>query len=186
MKPRSLSTLVLLLIGSVFTIIGIVAGLVFGKPILDKAKASEQWPQIQGEVIESELETSQGENGTMYSAHVVYRYALDGGDFESDRIWFGGDYSTSNRSEMFEVVKKYPAGKAVTVYYSPDKPSESVLMPGAYTSSYILFAIGMVFLGIGGALLLGFVFLFVRSVTGFQSAESQFRDTAFDDFGQTD
>lgn len=186
MKPGSVSILVLLLIGSVFTIIGIVAGLVFGKPMLDEAKASEHWPQTQGEIIESELETSRGDNGTMYGAHVVYRYSLDGGEFESDRIWFGGDYSTSNRSEMFEVVKQYPVGQAVTVYYSPDQPSESVLMPGAYTSSYILFAIGMVFLGIGGSLLLGFVFLFVQSVTGFKSEEGQFRDAAFDDFGQMD
>jgi hypothetical protein len=184
MKPRSLATPILLLIGCTFTIVGIVAGLVFGKPILDNAKASEDWPQTQGEVIESELEESRGDNGTMYSAHVVYRFALDGGDFESNRIWFGGDYSTSNRSEMFEVVKKYPVGQTVTVYYSPDTPSESVLMPGAYASSYVLFAIVMVFLGVGGSLLLGFVFLFVRSATGFTSEESQFRDAAFDDFEQ--
>ena len=184
MKPKSLSIIILLLIGGVFTTIGIVVGLVFGKPILDQAKASEQWPQTPGGVLESELVESRDDGSTTYGAHVVYRYNLDGGEFESDRIWFGGDYSTSNRSEMFEVVKKYPVGQAVTVFYSPDKPSEAVLMPGAYTSSYVLFAIGMVFLVIGSLLLLGFVFLFVRSVTGFKSEESQFRDAAFDDFQQ--
>jgi len=182
MKPKSLSIVILLLIGGIFTTIGIVAGLVFGKPILDQAKASEEWPQTQGEILESELVESHDDDSTTYGAQVIYRYSLDGGEFESDRIWFGGDYSTSNRSEMFEVVKKYPVGQAVTVYYSPDDPTEAVLMPGAYTSSYVLFAIGMVFLGIGGSLLLGFVFLFVQSVTGFKSEESQFRDAVFDDF----
>ena len=182
MKPRSFPVIILLLFGGIFTTIGIVAGLVVGKPILDNAKASEQWPQTQGEVLESELNESRDDNGKTYAAHVIYRYSLDGGEFESDRIWFGGDYSTSNRSEMFEVVKKYPIGQAVTVYYSPDDPAEAVLIPGAYTSSYLLFGIGMVFLAIGSLLLVGFAFMFVRSVTGFKSEESQFHDAAFDDF----
>ena len=130
----------------VFTTIGIVAGLGFGKPLPDEAKASEQWPQTQGEILKSELEESQSEDGTMYGAHVAYRYAQDGGEFESSRVWFGGDYSTSDRSEMFEVVRKYPVGSVVQVYYSPDNPAESVLMPGAYTSSYVLYSIGMLFL----------------------------------------
>jgi hypothetical protein len=138
--------------------------------------------QTQGEVLESELNESRDDDGTTYAAHVIYRYSLDGGEFESARIWFGGDYSTSNRSEMFEVVKKYPIGQAVTVYYSPDDPAEAVLIPGAYTSSYLLFGIGMVFLAIGSLLLVGFAFMFVRSVTGFKSEESQFHDAAFDDF----
>ena len=99
----------------------------------------------------------------MYSAHVVYRYDLDGGSFESDRVWFGGDYSTSDRSEMSEVDRRYPVGADVMVYYSPDDPSQSVLMPGAYLSSYILFVIGMVFLSVAGLLLLIYVVLIVRS-----------------------
>jgi hypothetical protein len=181
MKPGSFSVIILLLLGGVFTTIGIVAGLVFGKPILDNAKASEQWPQTQGEVLESELHESRGDDGTTYAAHVIYRYSLNGGEFESDRIWFGGDYSTSNRSEMFEIVKMYSVGQAVVVYYSPDDPTEAVLMPGAYTSSYLLFAIGVVFMAIGSLLLVGFAFMFVRSVTGFKSEESHFPDAAFDD-----
>ena len=181
MKLRSFPVIILLLIGGVFTTIGIVTGLVFGRPILNKAKASEQWPQTQGEVLESELHESQDDNSTTYAAHVIYRYSLDGGEFESDRIWFGGDYSTSNRSAMFEIVKKYSVGQTITVYYSPDDPAEAVLMPGAYISSYLLFVIGMVFLAIGNLLLVGFAFMFVRSVTGFKSEESQFRDAAFDD-----
>jgi hypothetical protein len=169
MKPGSLPVIILLLIGGIFTTTGIVTGLVFGKPILDQTKSSEQWPQNQGEILESELVESRSDGSTTYGAHVVYHYDLDGGAFESDRIWFGDDYSTSNRSDMFEVVRKYPVGQMVTVYYSPDKPSEAVLMPGAYTSSYVRFTIGLIFLGIGSLLLLGFAFLFVRFVTGFKS-----------------
>ena len=169
--------LVLLLLGGIFTTIGVLIGLVVGKPILDNARATEQWPQAGGEVLESRLDESRGENGTMYSAHVVYRYALDGGEFESNRIWFGGDYSTSDRSEMFEIVRQYPVGKQVTVYYSPDEPSESVLIPGAFVLSHLLYVIGLVFLAIGGVLLLVLVFLVVRSVTGPGGDPQSFQDS---------
>jgi len=164
MKVRSVPSLVLLLLILSFSSVGIVAGLVFGKPILEQAKTSEEWPQTPGAILVSELEESRSDEGTrMYSAHVVYRYDLDGGSFESDRVWFGGDYSTSDRSEMSEVVRRYPVGADVMVYYSPDDPSQSVLMPGAYLSSYILFVIGMVFLSVAGLLLLIYVVLIVRS-----------------------
>ena len=105
-KSNNFIALILLLSGMVFTTVGIVVGLGFGKPLLDEAKASEQWPQTPGEVLKSELEESHGEEGTFCEAHVAYRYALDGGEFKSSRIWFGGDYSTSDRSEMFAVVRK--------------------------------------------------------------------------------
>lgn len=175
--------LMLLIMGLSFTAIGVLLGPVFGKPILDQAKASEQWPQTDGEILESELETRKGEEGgTLYSAHVVYRYALDGGEFESNRIWFGGDYATSDRSEMFEIVKQYPVGKQVTVYYSPDKPSEAVLMPGAYLSSYILYVIGMVLMVVGAILLLILVYILVKSVAGIQPDQMTLQDSAFDEF----
>ena len=186
MKSGSLAIVVLLFLGVVFASIGAVTGLVFGKPMLDQAKATEQWPQTSGEVLESELVESRGDDGFLYRAHVVYRYALDGAEFESDRIWSGLDYSTSDRSEMQEIVRTHPVGKTVTVYYSPDDPAESVLMPGANLSSYVLFSVGLVFLAVGGFLLLIAVFLVARSVAGFPSDESAFRDTAFDDFNQTD
>jgi len=184
MKPRSIACLILLALGTSFTTIGIVLGLLIGKPIVDQANASEQWPQTQGEILVSEVVESHGDDGTMYSAHVVYKYTLDGGDLESDRVWFGGDYSTSDRSEMSEVVRKYPVGQTVDVYYSSDDPTEAVLMPGAYTSTYVLFVIGMVFLVIGAVLLLILIFMFARSFAGLQSDESEFHDPGFNDVEQ--
>ncbi len=181
MRSNTFISLILLLIGTVFTAIGLVVGLVFGKPLLDKAKASEEWPQTQGEILKSELRDSRGSDGTMYAAHVAYRYALDGGEFESSRIWFGGDYSTSDRSEMLEVVRKYPMGTGVPVYYSPDNPAESVLIPGAYTSSYVLYLIGMLFLIIGGLLLLIFAIIVTRSIAGFHVENPDMRNATIDE-----
>lgn len=184
MKLGSFPTIILLLLGGVFTTIGIVAGLVIGLPILNGAKVCEQWPQTQGEILDATLHGSQVDDVTTYTAHVTYRYWLNGNEFESDRIWLGGDYSTSNRSKMSEIISKYSVGQAVTVYYSPDVPSVAVLMPGVLMPGAplcLLFAIGMVFLAVGSLLLVGLAFMFVRSFTGFQSEESRFPDAAFDD-----
>jgi len=165
MTHKHIGTIVVLILGTVFSIAGGVAGFGFGKPILDKAKASNEWPSTDGKVIESELERHRGNEGeTMYKALVVYEYSLDGGEFESDRVWFGGGYSTSDRSEMQAVVKEYPVGKNVTVYYSPDDPGEAVLKPGAYFSSYLLFGGGLIFFTIGSLMLLGLVARWVMAI----------------------
>ncbi len=158
MASKKTGTIVLLILGTVFSVAGGVAGFGFGKPILDKAKASTDWPTTDGKVIESELERHRDNEGeTMYKALVVYEYTLDGGEFESDRVWFGGGYSTSDRSDMQSVVREYSVGKKVTVYYSPDDPSESVPQPGAFFSSYLLFGIGLIFLAVGSLMVVGVV-----------------------------
>lgn len=182
MRSGRIDWMILLLLGGIFTTIGVVVGLLVGKPILDNARATEQWPQTEGEILESELRETSSDNGsTLYSAHVVYHYALDGGEFESNRVWYGDSYSTSDRSEMFEIVKRFPVGETVTVYYSPDKPSESVLIPGAYVLSHVLYVIGLAFLGVGCLLLLILVYSVARSKMGLTPGETTFDQSMSDE-----
>jgi len=113
------------MLGTVFSFAGGVASFGFGKPLLDRAKASTEWSSTDGEVIESEVETSGNNDGdTMYKAMVIYKSSLDGENLESDRIWYGGGYSANDWSAIQAVVRDYPAGKQVSVYYSPDNPNE--------------------------------------------------------------
>lgn len=188
MKGRAVGLLIVFVLSFVFSAVGAGVGFGLGKPIVDEAKASVNWPTVEGTVTESLLEESRSDGSTMYSAHVVYEYALDGGQLDSDRIWFGGNYSTSDRSEMSKVVRDYPVGRKVTVYYSPDNPAESVLLPGAYFSTYILFSVGMVFLAVGGILLLVFLCMLFftggRQITskGDEEFGSQFGAGTSDDF----
>ena len=180
--------LIVSVLGVVFVVAGYLVGIWFGKPILDNAKASTDWPTTQGEVIESKLEHHRGSSGKKgrrgptYSVHVVYRYSLDGADLESDRVWFGGDYSTSDRAGMQAVVREYPVGSRVTVYYAPDNPGLAVLKPGAFVSSYLCFGIGTAFLVLGSVMLLGVFMTLLRglgqSVVG--DADDSFGDQSFD------
>lgn len=146
-----LSPLGSIIMGVVFALIGGSVAFVWGKPMLDKAKASKNWPTASGVVQESRVETHRGDDSTTYSPHVIYTYAVDGLEYKSDTIYFG-KYSSNSISTHQEVVKRYPEKKKVDVYYDPENPVTSVLEPGAKWSSYLAYGCGLVFLVIGLAL----------------------------------
>lgn len=168
---RSTGSIVSFVLGVIFIVAGGGIGFYLGKPILDHAKASESWPTTEGTIIESELDRKRDKKSTTYTASVVFRYQVAGEKFEGDEIWFG-QYSSSNRSEMQKLVNEYPVGQDVKVYYSPDDPSTAVLKPGAFTSSYMVYGIGMVFLVIGCLLALIPLIKFVLVTTIFATSSA--------------
>jgi len=141
-------------VGTIFLIVGYCLLTFWGKPTLENAKNSVDWPTVQGEVTKSKVGSHTSEDSTTYSADVTYRYLVNETEIHCDRIWFGDNYSTSDRTMFEKIVKKYPVGKEVKVYYNPDDEFIAVLEPGAVTSSYLGFGMGWGFMGIGIALLL--------------------------------
>lgn len=147
-----------LIVGVLFLVVGGGLALGLGKPVADKANASTEWPTTQGTIVVSGVDEKisrrrrkrsfRRTTRKSYSAHVVYEYEVDGQHFESDNIWYGS-YSSSSRSSAQKLAAKYPVDTQVEVYYMPGEPSESVLMPGAFFSSYIMLIVGSVFAGVG-------------------------------------
>ena len=138
-----------LLFGGVFTVIGIAVTFFVGKPILDNAKASQDWPSVAGAIVSSEVVTKRGDDGTMYAADVVYAYNVDNRDYKCSTVAFGGDYSSSSSSHAYDVTNTYPVGSEVRVFYDPQHPSTAVLEPGTTWMSYLAVGIGLVFLAVG-------------------------------------
>ncbi len=180
MKLFSVPSLVLFVLAATFLGVGGGIGLLWGKPLVDRARASEHWPQTVGRIMNSELRESMSDGTRMYSADIVYRYQVEDREYVSGRVWFGGSYSTSDRSEMMALVGSFPPGMDVTVFYSPDDPGEAVLMPGAWFSTYILYATGLVFLGIGLLLLVILVVLLLKRQE--QVAAEELASAGFDEF----
>ncbi len=142
--------LFLLLFGGVFATVGFCVAFFVGRPILNKAKASVDWPTVQGTVDSSEVVRSRDSDGdTMYSAEVVYSYTVDGRKFTCDTVWFGGDFRSSSSSSHHKTVHRYPAGRQVNVHYKPDDPTVAVLEPGTKWSSYFAWGLGWLFCTIG-------------------------------------
>lgn len=180
MSAKSSSKTVLKIVAFIMIFIGIIpflSGLgvilFIGKPMVDQAKASENWPTTEGMILESEVRDGQGEESNMFSAHILYEYTVNNQTMEGDRIWFGGDFHSTNREQFQRIVNDYPLGKDVKVYYDPDDPVVAVLQPGAFNSSYIVYIIGCVIMGFGGIFILAAIILLFFSRSKKQDDEFQ-------------
>jgi Protein of unknown function (DUF3592) len=134
-----------------------------GSPILAHAKASLQWPSVEGIIERSEVTTSHSnvtstsshrKRKTTYHTYVEYAYSVNGTPHTSKVVWFGDDYSSNIRSSHTAVTERYPKGNKVKVFYDPNDPTLAVLEPGAKFSSYVIYVLGWVLASVGALLML--------------------------------
>jgi hypothetical protein len=148
---RRANPLIGVLIMPIFFIAGIFLAK-YGGSVLDNAKASAEWPTVQGTVMHSDVvrERGTGDNRGKYhyEADVMFEFELDGQTYSSNNVSFG-EYASSQASHAREIVRRYPEGSRVTVYYNPEDPDTAVLEPGVSWSSYILLGMGILFCAIG-------------------------------------
>jgi hypothetical protein len=147
--------LIALGLGGIFAIIGIIM-LVIGQRERTKARATEQWPTVEGTVtssqIEAETRTSRDDDGmtrhhTTHIPLVAYTYVLQGKTYQGNKVFPGGrmgfDVGTAQG-----IINRYQVGQAATVHYNPADPAEAVLETKAKGGN-ILIIIGAVFAVVG-------------------------------------
>jgi hypothetical protein len=112
-----------------------------------RAQASRQWPTSSGTITASTLEKSL-DSKRRYRAAVRYRYRVGGKDYESNRVFWGGN--EGREKSMASVVGFYPAGRKVKVFYDPQNPAEAVIDPiqNAGSRPLVLYAMGLMTLGL--------------------------------------
>lgn len=136
------------LFSSVFIMVG-GAVLFFGMRSVLQAHASSGWPTTIGKVISSSLDSKRSDKGgTTYHAAVLYEFSVSGVVHSSDDVAYG-QYGSSDPSYAQGLVNNYPAGKEVTVYYSPNNANDSVLEPGISGKAFFMPAFGAVFFTVG-------------------------------------
>ena len=97
----------------------------YGHLKLQESRASVDWPTVNGRIITSQVESYEDEDGTTYSADIVYAYNVEGTEHSSNVVVIGGhEYSAHG------VVQRYPVDKVVSVSYAPDDVANAVLEPG--------------------------------------------------------
>ena len=118
---------------------------------------SRTWPIAIGLVQESKID---GDVDGRYVA-VSYAYTVQGSQYISSRVSFGGGVSFfSDLSSFFSpsaaerVANQFEPGRKVRVYYDPVAPHKAVLKPGMYLWSlvavvmgFIVFLVGVVIIG---------------------------------------
>lgn len=151
----------------IFPLLFILVGasvLFLGLRGLVRAKASVDWPNTQGEIVESSVDRrrSSGNDGssTTYHAEILYEFSVDGTLFNGSRVAYG-DYGSSNPSHARRIVNNYPKGKSVTVYYMPGNPEESLLEPGVKAKAWFVPGFGLIFF-IAGSLMAAFLPMAIR------------------------
>ncbi|MBE2222281.1 MAG: DUF3592 domain-containing protein [Anaerolineae bacterium] len=144
----------------IFLLVG--AGLSWwGWTILQNARASADWPSVEGRVTSSLVDYStDSDGGDSYSPKVTYVYVANDLSYESRTIKFGENSYGSERKAQ-EITSRYPEGQAVTVFYDPANPDKAVLEPGVSSGSYIVLGIGALFVLIA---LFVPIFIFIRFV----------------------
>ena len=142
--------------GFIFAGIGLIM-LVRGLLDFRTTRLSQNWPTIEGQIIQATIEESMesdndGFTSKRYTPSVLYTYTLVGQQYTSDKITFGAKWRYPSRNEA-ESKLNYQTGERIQVYYNPENPSQAVLEAGAVRGVWGTLLIGIVFSIIGGIVL---------------------------------
>ena len=108
------------------------------------ATATLSWYSCTGTVVRTEVEKI-GKRHSWYRPSVSYDYIVDGHQYTGHKYRWGG--FVLSKEVVNEIIAEYPVGGIVNVYYSPNSPQQSVLVPGRSWGNYVFFVLGlMVFL----------------------------------------
>ena len=125
-------------------IVGVLLSIIM--PIsIRRGKESKEWPTSEGTVISTEVEERHEYNedgeSVYYYPRVHYDYRV------GDHVYHGFKYKLMNVSmskrKAHEFISNFMPGDTLTVYYDPEKPTESVMQPGAQQYLYVFLAIGI-------------------------------------------
>jgi hypothetical protein len=145
-----------------------VAALIFGIRNREKGEASNSWPSVGGIITDARIEENtdvdeDGFSSTTYTPKWLYEYTLDGKTNTSERISFGAVRGYGRRKRAQEELDKFPVNSQVRVYYDPQNPGETVLVPGTKgTMMGIIIGIIFILLSIFGCIG-GLIFVLVNA-----------------------
>ncbi|GIX30697.1 MAG: hypothetical protein KatS3mg124_1169 [Porticoccaceae bacterium] len=106
-----------------------------------QALKARNWPQAPGVVLESRVVRLGNADSEQPVVH--YRYSVAGRTYSGRRItWTEGG---GNAQWARSLVRQYPPGRQVRVYYDPSDPARAVLRPEVDSRLVIGFLLGVVF-----------------------------------------
>lgn len=132
-----------------FFLIGVL-GLGWGAHDVIRGLRSKQWPHTDGVITSAKMVTQTGgpDQRDTYGAGVSYDFTVDSKYFSATRIAFG-DYSSGNTDHAQTMLKRYPPGTKVVIYYSPANPENAVLETGVHPGVWIAIGVGGIMLVCG-------------------------------------
>ncbi len=116
---------------------------------------SPTWPTTIGRVVSSSVTSTIAGPGINYLPRVRYEYMVSDQRYKGDKLFFFPRVIPSRKAAKSQA-DDYPVGKELVVYYSPNKPSLSVIHPGRpnQASRYFTWGLGLFLLAAGLSLFL--------------------------------
>ncbi len=153
-----ISPLVLALAGVIFFVIP------FGYSSYATQSQSQSWPTVEGTILKSSLTSYEspsrdGNSSTpMYNADIRTRYQIKGVSYQIIEVYKGQSVGGSSTYRTHaNLLRRFPKGAIVNVYYDPSEPSSAVLLTEVQTKTYVVI--------IGGAILAIFaLYLFILAI----------------------
>lgn len=122
----------------------LLAGLgitIWGWKILANSRKIKQWPTVEGIIEES---TEKPENDLL--PHIIFSYQVDNTKYQRKFDFPEGTHPLPEFNQAY--LKKYPVGKAVTVYYNPEQP-ETATLETETQGDWMILALGIL-MAVGG------------------------------------
>jgi Protein of unknown function (DUF3592) len=119
----------------------VMSGFVFliGRALRIEAAKTSTWRETTGQVAK----TTAPPSGDTSAHRFAYVYTVNGIEYVSDRVSFGGTTRLKVKGQVVDTrAKKYPAGTVVRVFYDPLNPAQAVLEK-AVAGLWIVRAIGI-------------------------------------------
>jgi hypothetical protein len=88
---------------------------------------SEDWPAVDGVVLDSAVEVDRETGRQRFRPVVRYRYEVDGQLYEGSRIQWAIDESFRKYTRARRLLDRYRTGAAIKVHYDPTQPDMAVL-----------------------------------------------------------
>jgi hypothetical protein len=127
----------LLLVGAVFVYMG--------GPRVYHAYTSLRWPQVDGTVLSSGVDTyPASKKKVSFTPAVAYSYSFGSNTYVNSQVRFA--HPNCNEKTAREIADKYPRGMHVTVYCKPSNPNVSVLEPGVFPNTWNHLILGIFFI----------------------------------------
>ena len=95
-----------------------------------KAYQTSKWSVVKGDLIKGLITSyTNPRTGQVYEIELVYKYELNGKVCKGDKLKIGS-YSTMDRLEAEEIIRKLRSQDSMPVYVNPENDDDSVLLVG--------------------------------------------------------
>ncbi len=147
-----------------FLLGGLWCGYSFCRAALATSR-SKRWPVVRGTIVRSGIAPRQRpRRGTwlFLEPEITYRYEVKGRTYEASAVRPTGEMA-GDAAQAQRLVRRYPVGIGVPVFYDPQNPNRAALEPALAGVDWFILACAGFGIGLG---VLGVATVIVRAVGG--------------------